>query len=50
MMMDKDDSLMVIKTLIIRGADKFTRTDKNESCMSLVPKVVQLDAEKMAKV
>jgi len=37
---------MVIKTLIIRGADIKTKTDKNETCIDLIPQNIMADEEK----
>ena len=37
MMLEKENSLLVVKTLIIRGSNIETMTDKNETCLDLVP-------------
>ena len=36
-MLDKDNSLLVVKTLIIRGSNIETRTDRGETCLDLIP-------------
>ena len=49
MMLERDDSLLVVKTLIIRGANIDTLTNNDETCIDLIPEEM-IDEDKHGKL